>query len=395
MAAPVQDTPTISKKKSFDAASAVIAAACGLSLATTLLALAILPLRHGFAGSRDFAFYWATGRQLLRHGNPYDARAMGALEHGAGFAGSTSQYMRNPPWALWMALPLGLASARAAALPWSLLLLLALAGALDSLWKTFGRPEQPADWLGYCFPPAMICVAMGQLSVFLLLGLAWFLRFHRTRPFWAGAALWFCTLKPHVMLPFAAALAVWLVATRNWRVVAGTAAALASSAAMTEWLDPHAWGQYWSWTQRSGISQEAIPCLSVALRTWLAPAHAWVDFVPVAVACVGAVAFFWRRRARWDWAAEGGLLVLVSLAAAPYGWINDQCVAIAPLMWAAGRTRSNLVRGALGILCLAIAIQVLLSKPIASAWYLWPSAAWPAWWVWARAKGTDSEMASA
>lgn len=384
MAAPVQSTPTIPTKKGFDAASAVMAAACGLSLATTLLALAILPLGHGFAGQRDFAIYWATGRQLLHHTNPYDAQALLALEQSAGYTGSGGFTMRNPPWSVWLALPAGMASARAAALPWSLLMLAVVMAALHSLWKTFGRPHAPLDWLACCFPPALIAVAMGQLSVLPLLGLAWFLRFYRTRPFRAGAALWLCALKPHLLVPFAAALALWMVLERKWRVLAGAAAAMAASAAVTAAVAPHAWAQYAQWAHSWPAAQEPMPCLSVALREWVAPTARWLDFVPCAIACVWAAGYFLNRRAQWDWVRDGGLLVLVGLAVAPYGRINDQCLAIAPLVYAAARTRSRMATGALGAACLAVAVEVLVSCPVNSAWYLWPAAAWLAWWVWAQ-----------
>ena len=48
---------------------------------------------------------------------------MGNLERTAGYTGQGSYYMRNPPWALPLVLPLGYVGARVAVLPWSLLML--------------------------------------------------------------------------------------------------------------------------------------------------------------------------------------------------------------------------------------------------------------------------------
>ena len=363
----------------------VMVVACGLSLTSTAVALAILPLGHKFAGARDFAFFWATGHQLVRHGDPWNAAAMGVLERSAGFTGHGAYFMRNPPWALPLMLPLGFFSARVDALPWSLLLLGVLAAALSLLWKIFGRPRNPIDWLGYSFPPALICAAMGQTSIFALLGLALFLRFHSSRPFWAGVGLWFCTLKPHLFLPFGVALLVWVVFARGYRVLLGLISALAVTSLAVTAADPAAWAQYLGWARHSGISHEAVPCLAVALRAWIAPSAAWLDFVPAGVACLWAIGYFWPRRQSWDWLDQGGLLMLVSLVVAPYCWINDQCLALPALLFAASRTSSRRLLGAWGGMCLVLALEVFLVGRLYSAWYLWPAPAWLVWYLLAGA----------
>lgn len=315
---------------------------------------------------------------------------MGALERSAGFTGHGAYFMRNPPWALPLMLPLGFFSARVDALPWSLLLIGVLAVALESLWKTFGRPRNPIDWLGYCFPPALICVAMGQTSLFPLLGMALFLRLHSSRPFWAGAALWFCTLKPHLLLPFAVALGAWIVVSRSYRVVLGLFAALAASSLLVTALDPAAWVQYLAWAQHSGIAHEAVPCLAVELRARIARAKAWLDFVPAGIACVWAAGYFWRQRTSWNWLDQGGLLLLVSLVVAPYCWINDQCLALPALLFAASRCDSRRLLGVWGGFCLVLASQVFLVGRLYSGWYLWPAPAWLIWFLFARASARRS-----
>jgi hypothetical protein len=73
----------------------------------------------------------------VHHGNPYDP-AVSHIEHDAGFQGGASYYMRNAPWALPLALPLGYVSPMAAALPWSLLMLGLLAASVRILWKLLG-----------------------------------------------------------------------------------------------------------------------------------------------------------------------------------------------------------------------------------------------------------------
>ena len=86
----------------------------------TILFLSSMPFNRDLVANRDFITYWATGQQLVHHGNPYDAASVSRIERDAGFQGGASYYMRNAPWALPLALPLGYLGPQAAALPWSL-----------------------------------------------------------------------------------------------------------------------------------------------------------------------------------------------------------------------------------------------------------------------------------
>jgi hypothetical protein len=377
--------PAQVKPKS-DVADLAIVAACALAILSTTLFLAVMPLDRHLAGARDFVIYWATGQQLVHHGNPYDPTAMRALEHGAGFAGKASlvNYMRNPPWGLPLALPLGFFSARVAALPWSLLMLAMLVLEVRLVWSILGRPRSHLDWLGYCFPPALVCVIMGQTSLFLLLGLVLFLRLHRSQPFWAGAALWFCTLKPHLFVPFGLVLLLWIILTRRHRILSGLAAALVFSCAVTLAIDPAAFRQYLAWAHTSGISEEFLPCLGVALRDLLNPQAKSLAFIPCAIGSLWAVAWFWRKRAAWDWLEHGHLLMLVSILVAPYCWFYDQSLALPAILFAAVRTGSRHMLAILGLIYILLEIQPFYAAGPETAAWLWPAPAWLAWYLLAR-----------
>lgn len=392
----VADGAPIQPKTKSDFADVAIVVACALAILSTTLFLAVMTLDRHLSGARDFVIYWATGQQLAHHGNPYDPATMRALEHGAGFAGKAElvNYMRNPPWGLPLALPLGFLSARVAALPWSLLMLALLVMEVRLVWAILGRPRSHLNWLGFCFPPALVCVMMGQTSLFLLLGLVLFLRLHRTQPFWAGAALWFCTLKPHLFVPFGLVLLVWIVLTRRWRIILGVAAALAVSIALTLAIDPAAFRQYLAWAHNSGISDEFLPCLGVALRNLINPQAKWLVFVPCAIGSVWALAWFWRRRATWDWLGDGHLLMLVSILVAPYAWFYDQSLALPALLFAAVRTRSRGLLAVLGLIYILLEIQPLYAAGPETAAYLWPAPAWLLWYLLAQRaeKPEDSSM---
>jgi len=369
-------------------------AVCALSVLFTALFLCLMPLNRAWVARRDFIVYWATGQQLARHGNPYDAAALGQIETNAGFQGGASYYMRNTPWALPLALPLGYTTAMASALPWSLAMLGLLVISVRALWKALGPPGNHLDWLGYCFPPALFCVILGQTSILLLFGLAGFLCLYKSHPFVAGAALWFCSIKPHLFLPFALVLLAWVVFTRSYRILAGAAAAFAAGAALTTWISPSAWSQYLFYIRTSVITREFTPCIGDLLRDTICPSAEWLAFLPAALACIWALAYFWPRRHNWDWLEHGGLLILVSLTVAPFGWIFDHAVAIPAILVAAARNSSPGKLSLLALLYFLIEIQIVSPWGLHSLAYIWPAPAWLLWYWYTRRTAPHAPIAA-
>ncbi len=378
-------------KKEHDFSVLLIAIACGLAVVFTTLFLCQLPFNRVAMARRDFIVYWATGQQLARHGNPYDPDAVNRIERDAGFQGGGSYYMRNTPWALPLALPLGYVGPMAAALPWSLVMLGLLVASVRILWKLLGSPDNRFDWLGYCFPPALFCAILGQTSILLLFGLVLFLRLHKTRPFAAGAALWFCTLKPHLFLPFALVLLIWILVSRAYRVLAGGVAAMAAGAVVATCVDPSVWSQYAYYMRTSVITREFTPCLGDVLRDSIHPAAEWLAFVPCMLGCIWALVYFWPRRHAWDWLENGNPVLLVSLLVAPFGWIFDQTLAIPAILFAASRNPSRTMLSILALMYILIEIQVNRFQ-LHSATYLWIAPALLVWYLFARASARQAPV---
>jgi hypothetical protein len=365
-----------------------IALAAGLGLALTAMFLCVVPLAGNLAGARDFVVYWATGQQLVHHANPYDAEAMGQIERGAGLSpGYGVLYMRNPPWGLPLVAPLGLVGVRAGALLWSLMLAVCLAASVLLLWRMQGRPRNRLHWLGLSFAPALVCLFVGQTALFALLGYVLFLRLQATRPFLAGMSLWLCALKPHLFLPIGVVLVAWVLVSRSYRLVAGAAAAMAASCALTTCIAPAAWTGYIQMMRAPGIAKEFIPCLSTALRLWLRPQAMWIEYLPVALGCAWAIGYYWMRRQAWDWAKDGSLPLLVSLLLAPYCWVYDQALAIPALLDGAYRTGSQHLLTALALASVLIELELVSGIKIPSALYLWTAPAWLAWYLMAQRSG--------
>jgi len=320
----------------------IVVVVCGVTFPFAALGFLLTMVPGRFVGARDFAVFWATGQQLAHHANPYDGEALLRIESAAGLGGRhVAMYMRNPPWGLPLVYPLGWLGLWAASIVWSLLLLACLAASVHMLWVMYGRPRNQRHWLGYSFGPAIVCMIIGQTSLFALLGLVLFLRFHRTRPFLAGVFLWPCALKPHLFLPFALALIAWVVVSRSYKVLIGAGAAIAASIAIALLIDQQALIQYAHMIRTSGIESDFIPCVSVILRKWISAKTVWIQYVPSGLACIWAGAYYWKRRSNWDWMRDGSLLMVVSLLTAPYSWIYDACILIPALLYGAYVTRSR------------------------------------------------------
>lgn len=358
---------------------------CGVAFGLISGILCITMLSPKGPATRDYIFYWATAQQLAHHSNPYDIEGMTRIEHSAGMpTKKVVDFMRNPPWALPLVLPLEFLSPRVGWLLWCLLLLLSLVTSVFLLWIIYGRPRNRRYLLGYTFGPALICMIYGQTSLFPLLGLALFLRLHRSRPYWAGASLWLCMLKPHLFLPFGIVLIVWIVLSRNYKLAAGIAGALVTSCAITFLINPLEWPQYLHMVRSSGIEWEYIPCLSFLLRNWLSPQAIWLQYLPAAVSCAWALAYFWRHRQAWDWLTNGNLLMLVSILVAPYAWIYDQGLVIPALLQAAFLTRSRNLLITLAFLSAFVEILFVFnasSQYSTAIWTYWTAPAWLIWYL--------------
>jgi len=359
-----------------------IATVSGLALVIVALFMCVAPLVGKVAGARDFVIYWATGQQLVHHANPYDLDAMTRIERASGLPAMYNVgFMRNPPWGLPLALPLGLVGLRVGTLLWSLVLLACLVGSVHMLWRMFGRPRNSLHWLGYSFGPAVTCLIAGQTAMFALLGLVLFLRLHRTRPFLAGMSLWLCALKPHLFLVFGVVLLAWILVEGSYKILAGAAVAMAASCAAVYWIDPRAWMEYSQMMRTGGIENETIPCLGIVLRLWLSPQTMWLQFLPAGLGCIWALGYFWPRRHTWDWLKNGSPVMLVSIVLAPFGWLFDQVLAMPALLQGAYLTRSRTMLVMLALASLLVEVDSIWGVNFFSAFNLFTAPAWLAWYL--------------
>ena len=359
----------------------IFAASCLVVLGIGILFLIV---KTNSAGKRDFIEYWAAGQQLVHGANPYDGAAILPLQHGAGLEGNHPQVSFSPPVAFFLALPLGFVGANTGLVLWLLVLLACLVASIRILWTMHGRPANRLHLLGYCFAPLMECLMAGQLGIFLLMGIVLFLYFYKTHPFLAGAALLPCALKPHLFLPFAVVLLLWVVSRKAYRILAGFSAILLASCALTLIFDHRVWSQYAQMMRTNGALDAWVPTLSSTFRL-LVDSHAvWLQFLPEAAGCGWALWYFWTRRTRWDWMDHGLLVLLVSAACTPYAWFTDESMLLPAVMVGVYRADDS-GRSLLpfGLFAGAAMMEVLAEVPITSAYYLWTIPAWIAWYLYA------------
>ena len=365
-------------QKHHDIADFSIALVAGLALTLTLLLVFAVPASSKLVSTRDFVSYWATGQQLARKANPYDRSEIQNIEHAAGLFPNGVLLMRNPPWALPLVYPLGLLNVRVAAMLWTLLLIACLMTSVNLIRIMNGSPPDFIHWLGLSFSPALICLIMGQTSIFALLGLVLFLRYHITRPFVAGLSLWLCSLKPQLFLPFAVVLVMWILVSRSYKIVAGTAAAIALSSACGFVLDPAAWSDYARMMRSPAVQEELVPCLSDAIRFAIKPQAIWIQYAPAVLCCIWALIYYWRRRAAWNWAENSNPLIFASLLTAPYCWFYDQTIVVPAVMHGAYVTRYRWMLTLLALLIATVDVEMCKIK-VLSPIYLWNI---PAWFIW-------------
>jgi hypothetical protein len=297
--------------------------------------------------------------------------------------------MRNPPIGLFLALPFGAMNEWLGALVWSLLLVLSLMTSIRMIWKLMGKPPGRLHLTGYIFPPALECLTVGQVGIFLLLGFTSFLYFRRKKPFLAGASLVLCLLKPHMFLPVGVVLLLWCIHRRVYRVLAGLASAVLVCALLTEVIDPSAWSQYAQMMRTVDVLTEPLPTVSLLFRVVIDLNASWLQFVPAAIATVWAVWYF-RRQRDWSWTNHGLLVLTVSVMVTPYGFVTDEAVVLPAILFGLyslekkGRPLAPYL-----IVVLPALAEVLAGVGVNTFWYVWTAPAWFGFYLYATRSGQE------
>ena len=332
---------------------------------------------------------------MLAHQNPYDTRAVLALETKSGYSKDKPLVLRTPPWSLFMILPLGFLGPLGAWVLWTAISLSSLLIAMRSCWSLYrveSLPHNLFSLVGYTFAAVPACLVAGQMGLVLLLGLMLFLWWERDHPFWGGAALILPFAKPHLLSLFWLGVLFWMVARKKLAVAIGFAAALVIATGLALAFDPGVFRHYREMVSEAAISFEFIPAVSGVLRLLFFRRFFCIQFIPMIAGLLWAASFLWRHRENWDWRQHAPILLIVSVLTTPYAWLTDEVVVLPAILQAVAfvyQTRANMkiaTRMALfafaflnGLLLLILRFKI----PFSTGIYFWSSLVWFSWYVYA------------
>jgi hypothetical protein len=294
---------------------------------------------------KDFVEYWSAAKANLAGGNPYDPATLKPYQEEALKAEVEHVTMMwNPPWVLALVTPLGVLPAAVGHVLFLLVQLAALLLAGTWLWKVYAGPPK-LIWVAWLvtlgFAPSVFIFWWGQIGGLVLLGLAGFLYFHKQdRPIPAGLFVALTAIKPHLLFAVGLVLILDAVVSKRTRIaVAVGAVALAAAAVAAYLMNPAVYAHYAGagWESPTGLhispKNYAQPLVSYWLREWLAPESFRVQFVPMLLTAAAVVAYWWGKRAGWNWPAEAPGLIFASVLTTPYGaWIFDLVVLLVPVI---------------------------------------------------------------
>ena len=287
----------------------------------TLIAVAVLAAYGSRTNMNDFVEYWSAGQLFVHGANPYSAALVLGMEKSRGFIPNAPLIMLNPPWALPMVALLGFLPYLGALVLW----IITGAGCILAPLELLDVP--PKDrMLAFLFAPVLGTFAMEQSSPLLLLGFSLFLRFQRSRPFLAGVCLVLMSIKPHLFLVFWLILFIDCIYRRKFMIFAGLATSLTCVSGLVTLVRPHVWQDYFDVLHSSTMGKNSFPTLSMLFRILIDFNLVWLSIVPLCVALVWGLIYYWPRRAEWDWKREGMLVMVVTILTSPYCWISDQVV---------------------------------------------------------------------
>ncbi len=355
----------------------------------------------------DFVEYWAAGKLIALHENPYDGDRMHELEREAGRTEMDGILMWNPPWTLPFVLPFGVLPVRGAHLLWLAFQGVVLGFCADRLWLLYGG-DRERRWLGWLlvltFLPTVFALSAGQITPLLLLGAVGFLFFmDRKCETLAGVAAVLIAVKPHLAYLFWVALLFWSIRERRWRTLAGGIVAGLVLTAIPLLFNPQVLQQYWHTFTQKPPAQYRSPTIGTLLRMTFGEEQFRLQFLAMIPGLLWFVPYWWTQRRDWNWKEQLPLLLTVSVLTTAYGgWPFDLVLLLLPVMYAA-TTVARHGWNAVSVLALGlfVALNVIavtqLALQISYFWFIWITPAVLSAYLlvrWAAARFTPAERAA-
>ena len=363
--------------------------AAGLVLLLLTVLVFLWPLLKEFnLIQMDFIQYWAAGYQTLRSQDPYQyettAEIFREFVHGV-----PNESFLYPPWLIAILMPFSLMPIQTSRLTWYFLGFGLMFFAADRVWALYDGPRKSrwiALFLALTFSPAFFALTLGQLSPFTFAGMVLFLQVlrlpesKRWKYFTAGMAAALMALKPQGFYLFWAALLLWSLRRREWRVITGALFALGAATLVVSIFVPNILFSFLTTSLKNQPSLYCTPTVGYWLREIFGPEKFALQYVAPLIGIGWLFAYWQRKKDVWDWAAQMGNLAFVSLITSPYSWTHDQVILLLPLLQIAilvvySQNRKPVMALILGWLVLNMGM-IIMHFWYADCWFIWQAPFW-------------------
>jgi hypothetical protein len=143
----------------------------------------------------------------------------------------------------------------------------------------------------------------------------------------AGACAALTLIKPQAVYLFAAAVILWALYARRYKIILGLAGAVIGCTLLAAAVNPTVLQDYLRAVTTHSPSDYGTPTIGAWLRHFVVGWDAfWPQYIPAGFGLGWLVVYFVKNRSRWLWRERLPILLLVSAITVAFGWTYDQVV---------------------------------------------------------------------
>jgi hypothetical protein len=234
----------------------------------------------------------------------------------------------NPPWLILSLAPLGAIPYPIAVMIWIFCNTLLIGLALIISWQMCAGTHSSRGILfvfiaGYFFGETISYLAIGQITVLVLLGMVLSIRWlDRQLDLLAGAALLLTVIKPQISYFFLLIVLIWIIQNHRWKVIEGFVIAASTSLILF-------WIIYPNWVNDYITLLSNLPYYSLYTSTigsFMSSIFHIKIFYFSAIILIFFINPILRILKSDGWLTTMNLALLVSLPLSPFGFSFDQIV---------------------------------------------------------------------